>query len=480
LTVTLLAGAAVAAASLGSGFAAPQRVAAAGGLEDSIPSTSPGPLIEEANVGVTFTKDFNPYDSLSLARQMNITTLVYEPLYEMDALDPSQNHPWLATGYQFEDGGLELAITVKSGIKFDDGSTMTANDVANTFALLQTFPDADYSGVPTQSAAPSVAGQVVTLTFATPQYTNLWTILGSTYITQASAFPIGTDPSKGTVANPVGTGPFMLDSFSTSVVKFTPNPYYWGGTPSEPEIDVANASSNTQALSMLDSGQLDWAGNDLPNVYPDYVDLNPQTNHAWFAPASTVTLDFNLASGNGGATGIGDVAVRTAVSLGIDRTVVSSIGESGYDPPATSAGGLTPGQQGAYPNATYTNDLPVRSAATPTSVPGWTGATVQSVLEADGYTAPANWGTSTEVFCNGSVVADCWNKGGAIIEFSIWDPDSFSDYWADAQEIAGQLQAEGMDVTTDDASGGYTQWQDDMNNGDFQTAILGRRWEHPL
>jgi peptide/nickel transport system substrate-binding protein len=437
-------------------------------------TTAVGPaLYEEATTGVTFTQDFNPYESSSLAHGLNMTSLVYEPLYEMDALNPATSgmHTWLASSYSFENGGAELAITVKSNVKFSDGSTMTANDVANTFALLKAFPDADYSGVPTQSAAPSVSGQVVTLTFASPQYTNLWAILGSTYITQASAFPIGTDPSKAPVANPVGTGPFMLDSFSTQAVKFKPNPHYWGGTPPESEVVVPNESTNNAATEALDSNTLDWAGNEIPSVVANYIDLNPNTNHVWYASGNTVTLNFNLGAGNGGATGIGDVAVRQAVSLGIDRTVLSSIGESGYEAAATSAGGLEPGQQKAYPNSTYANDLPVDSAATPTSLSGWTGASVQSVLEADGYTAPANWGTSTEANCDGTVVANCWNKGGAIIKFSIWDPEAFSDYWADASEISSQLQAEGMDVTTDNATGGYTQWQDAMNNGQFQTAL---------
>ena len=465
---------AVVAAGVALGVAACGSTSSTTSSSSTAPATAVGPaLYEEATTGVTFTQDFNPYESSSLAHGLNMTSLVYEPLYEMDALNPATSgmHTWLASSYSFENGGAELAITVKSNVKFSDGSTMTANDVANTFALLKAFPDADYSGVPTQSAAPSVSGQVVTLTFASPQYTNLWAILGSTYITQASAFPIGTDPSKGPIANPVGTGPFMLDSFSTQAVKFKPNPHYWGGTPPESEVVVPNESTNNAATEALDSGTLDWAGNEIPSVVANYIDLNPNTNHVWYASGNTVTLNFNLGAGNGGATGIGDVAVRQAVSLGIDRTVLSSIGESGYEAAATSAGGLEPGQQKAYPNSTYANDLPVDSAATPTSLSGWTGASVQSVLEADGYTAPANWGTSTEANCDGTVVANCWNKGGAIIKFSIWDPEAFSDYWADASEISGQLQGLGMDVTTDNATGGYTQWQDAMNNGQFQTAL---------
>src|ERR1035437_4035242 len=98
-------------------------------------TTAPGPaLYEEANVGVTFTQDFNPFDTASLAHGMNMTTLVYEPLYEMDALNPgsSGSHPWLASSYAFGTGGTTLAITVKSNVKFNDGSAMSANDVANT------------------------------------------------------------------------------------------------------------------------------------------------------------------------------------------------------------------------------------------------------------------------------------------------------------------------------------------------------------
>jgi peptide/nickel transport system substrate-binding protein len=459
--------------------AAALGASACGGSTSATSSTSssgqPGPaLYEEANVGATFTQNFNPYSEKSLVHGMNMTSLLYEPLYEIDSLNPAASgmHPWLASSYQFGMDGAELQVTVKSGVKFNNGSPLTADDVANTFALIKAFPGADYSGVPAQSADPTVKGQVVTLTFATPQYTNLWAILGSTYITPASAFPIGTDPTTATVADPVGTGPFMLDSFSTQAVKFKPNPHYWGGTPPESEIVVPNESNNNAATEALDSGTLDWAGNDIPSVVANYIDLNPNTNHVWFAPGNTVTLEFNLATGNGGATGIDDAAVRQAVSLGIDRGVLSSIGESGYEAAATSAGGLMPGQLSAYPNSTYTNDLPVDSAATPSSAPtGWNGATVQSVLEADGWTAPANWGTSAESNCTLSTTTSCWTKGSEIIRFSIWDPETFSDYWADATEISGQLQAMGMDVTTDNASGGYTQWNNAMIAGQFQTAL---------
>ncbi|HXZ99708.1 MAG TPA: ABC transporter substrate-binding protein, partial [Candidatus Binatia bacterium] len=316
--VSLLGAAALAAAACGSTTS--PASAPSGGA-----TTSPGssgakpvgpPLIEEATTGVTFSDDFNPYDANSLARGMNMRSLIWEPLYEMDALDPNQNNPWLATGYSFSNGGESLAITLRAGVRFNDGSAMTPADVAATFKLMMTTSAANLPGVPPQAAAPTVSGDTVTLSFKSPAFTALWNILGSTYVLPAAiAQEIAANPTV-TISHDkaVGSGPFVPTSYSTSVVKFTPNKNYWGGTPPESEVDVPSIQSNTTVVTDLTANppQLDWAGNDIPNIYSDYVDLNPETNHAWFASGNTVVLWFNLNAGNGGATGIGDPKVRKA------------------------------------------------------------------------------------------------------------------------------------------------------------------------
>ena len=38
------------------------------------------PLIEESNTGVTFTDDFNPFDQTATAHNLNLKSLMYEPL----------------------------------------------------------------------------------------------------------------------------------------------------------------------------------------------------------------------------------------------------------------------------------------------------------------------------------------------------------------------------------------------------------------
>ena len=463
-------------------------LAACGSTSTPAPGSAAGKaLVEEATTGVTFSDDFNPFDSNSTARAMNLASILYEPLYELDALDPTAagSHPWLATGYTFSNGGDSLAITVRQNVKFNDGSAFSANDVAATFKAIKDQPKLDWSGVPVQTVDPSVSGNVVTLTFGSPQYTNLWSILGSTFIVQSSvAQQLTTNPTMA-ITKPVGTGPFMLGAggYTSQLITLTPNPHYWGGAcndkvpctangkPPESKIEVPYIADNNTAAQQLASGNLDWAGNDVPNVYQTFVNLNPLTNHAWFASGNTVTLVFNL-TGPHAVPALKDAAVRRAISMGIDRQALAQLGESGYEYPATSSGGLILPNQKVYLSTNLANDLPAtpETSAAKASNDKWQGDTVEKELTGDGWTPPARWGTSTEVACDGTVVANCWHKGSEIIQFAIYDPQPFSDYWEDATLISQELQSEGMAVTTSDGKD-YNTWNGNLVSGNFQAAI---------
>ena len=335
----------------------------------------------------------------------------------------------------------------------------------------------------------------MTLHFSTPQFTGLWAILGTTYIMQASvANQIAQNPTMQ-ITHPVGTGPFELDSYSTSLIKFKPNPHYWGGTPPESEVEVPSVATNAAASDALVSQQLDWAGNDIPNIYASFVNLDPQTNHAWFASGSTVALRFNLNPGNGGATGINDVAVRKAVSYGIDRNALALLGELGYEVPATSSGGLIlPAQKAFLPtDGSLTNDLSttgnVPDAATAKTDKLPAGDDVYDILTAGGWKAPAsssyNSGSGTYKSggnCDGSNVANCWTKGSEIIKFSVYDPVPFSDYWEDASLISQELQALGHGCDHQ-AGAGVLGLERQYHRNPFRVADrdpLGPGWADPI
>jgi peptide/nickel transport system substrate-binding protein len=444
------------------------------------------PLIAEPTTGVTFSEDFNPYDNNSVASSMGTRSLVNEPLVEFDQLDATAagTHPWLATAYAFQNGGKDLKVTIRQNVKFSDGSAFGPADVAATFKLFQN-PTANTRGVPEQASDATINGNDVTLHFKSAQFTGLFNILSNTFMLKASvANQISANPTV-VIKNPVGTGPFMLASYTSSLIKWKPNPNYWGGTPPESEIDTPSIATNAAASDALVSGQLDWAGNDIPNVYANYVNLNPLTNHAWFAAGSTVTLWFNLNPGNGGASGIGEAAVRKAVSYGVDRNALALLGESGYENPATSSSGLILPNQNAFlpSDGSMKNDLSISGsvpdAATAKAQNLSAGADVYDILKAGGWTAPAtssyDAGKGTYKSggnCDGSNRANCWTKGGQIIAFSVYDPVPFSDYWENAALMSQELQALGMNVTTKPAQG-YSDWNTNItsNPSGWQTAI---------
>jgi peptide/nickel transport system substrate-binding protein len=450
-------------------------------------STKTGkPLIAEPTTGVTFSEDFNPYDGNSASSSMGVRAIVNEPLYEFDQLDATSagTHPWLATAYQFQNGGKDLQVTIRENVKFSDGSAFGPADVAATYKAFEN-PKANTRGVPEQASDPTVSGNNVTFHFKSAQYTGLFNILSNTFMLKASvANQIAQNPTM-TIKKPIGTGPFMLDSYSSSVIKWKPNPNYWGGTPPESAIWTPSIATNAAASDALVSGQLDWAGNDIPNVYANYVNLNPQTNHAWFAAGSTVTLWFNLNPGNGGATGIDEAAVRKAVSYGVDRNALALLGESGYEQPASSSSGLIlPNQKTFLPaDGSLANDLStsgsVPDAATAKAQKLPDGADVYDVLKNAGWTAPASshYDSAAGTFksggnCDGSNLANCWTKGGKIIKFSVYDPVPFSDYWENAALMSQELQPLGMDVTTKPAQG-YSDWNTNITSvpSAWQTAI---------
>jgi peptide/nickel transport system substrate-binding protein len=223
------------------------------------------------------------------------------------------------------------------------------------------------------------------------------------------------------------------------------NTKYWNKASIHvPEISFPAYNSNFNLVQPVATGEIDWAGNDLANIKADVLDKSPQ-NHTYlstvpyFADNNVVGLVFNTTK-----KPLNDPAVRQAISLGINRQQLSVQGETSYEPPATSSGGLMLPTDNSYLTPSLANDLPSTGDA----------AKLTSVLTADGW----------------KKVGGKWTKGGQTIKFSISDPVPYTDYYTDAQLIARSLNAQGMDVTVD-GIGDATTWAADYANGTFDTAI---------
>lgn len=437
--------AAVSAASLGFTV----LVGCGSGLSTPPPGSAAAtrqPLIIVDDVGKTFTRTFNPYDQGSLSAAMNMQDLTYEPLLMFNMMNPAQAPiPWLASAYSWSGGGKTLTFTVRSGVRWSDGRPLTGADVAFTFNLLKNNPTMQ-SPAPGPTPLPDSAtasGDRVTLTFGAPEFANLF-LIGSTYILPEHLWSSVHNPAAYADPDPVGTGPYVMSSFSTQQVTFTANPKYWQASLVHvPEVVFPNYQSNTTSNPALQNGQIDYAGNFVTNVPSSYLDVS-STNHTWttsppyFADTNVVGLYLNVT-----VPPLNDPKVRQAISYGINRQALSTDGEAGYEPPASSSGGLNLPTDNSLLDRAYANDLP----------PTGDTAKVSQILASDGYTR----------------VGGRWVKNGQPIKFSIEDPSDYTDYAADGQLIASELNDLGFDVNFEGVQD--AQWYADYPVGHFDSMI---------
>src|SRR5580658_2302682 len=427
---------AVAAAGvLAGGLAACSSSGSSSSSSSTGASTATGKtLVMESSPESTITQAFNPFVPTGDAYGMGATGLIYEPLIQFDLAAPPKYYPWLATAYAWSNGGKTISFTIRQGGKWSNGSAFTPADVAFTFNLVKANAAINLGGLKISSVTTS--GNTVALTFPTPQYTNLEEIAGTSIVPQAIWSKVG-NPATYADANPVGTGPFVLASFTPQGFTLKKNADYWQASSVKvPKVFFPVYTSNTGALSALFSGQIDWTGNFIPGLQKSFVDTSPSTHHYWEAPGGTNSLMPNL---NKWPTN--QLPVRQAISLAINRSVIASEGEAGLEDPVLNATGLTLPTFSAWsaPVASMT----VSATADP--------AAAKAVLQKAGYTLGSN---------------GFFSKGGKEVTIAVTDPSAYTDYAQDDALVAQELRAAGINATFVGQS--TDAWNSDVADGNFQ------------
>jgi peptide/nickel transport system substrate-binding protein len=411
---------------------------AACGSSPSSPKTSAATeLVMESSPETSITQDFNPYQPTAAAYGMGATGLIYEPLIQFDLAAPPKYYPWLATGYSWSNGGKTITFTIRTGVKWNNGTPFTPADVAFTYNLMMKNSSINSGGLTMTSVTTS--GNTVTLNFPTAQYTNLEEIAGVGIVPE-SIWSKVSNPATYTDANPVGTGPYMLSTFTPQGFTLKENPNYWQASKVKVQkVYFPVYTSNTGALNALFSGQIDWTGNFIPGLQKDFVDTSPAYHHYWEAPGGTNSLFPNL---NTWPTN--QLAVRQAISDAVNRQLVATEGEAGLENPVLNKTGLTLPTFSAWsgPVASETNSATANVAA------------AKAVLTAAGYTLNSS---------------GYFEKGGQVVALTITDPSAYTDYAEDDSIIAGELKAAGIDATFSGQA--VTTWDADVADGDFQLTM---------
>jgi peptide/nickel transport system substrate-binding protein len=423
-----------AAALLAAGASACSSNAAGTGTSTS---SGGGTLTIQGDTGnPTLVEDFNPFTP---STELHGTFLIYAPLETVSSINGAYT-PFLATGYKFTNP-TTLVYTIRSGVKWSDGTAFTPADVVFTFNLLKKYPALDTNGVWSQISGVSASGNDVTFTFKAPDVPFAATIAQTPIVPQHIW---STIPNPATFANthPVGTGPFMLGSFAPTQYTLTKNPLYWDASKIAPTSVVFPAQATSQSTNQLEvsSGMFDWAYTYLPDVKATYVARDPATNQYWFPPGGTIGLFLNLTQAP-----YNNVNFRQGISLALNRTTIAQKAVNGYLGPASTSGIILPNEQQwldpSLPNQGVVSQN--RSAA-------------MAAFARAGYTTRG-----------GKLVG----PNGAQATMTIVLPNSFTDWAAAATEISNELGAVGIKVSLDEPE--YAQYAQTTQAGTFNAAIGG-------
>jgi peptide/nickel transport system substrate-binding protein len=298
------------------------------------PAAVSKPLVLVPQPGGSFQKNFNPF---SASANGGTNGLLYQPLYYFSNVGPDE-YPLLATKYEWTNGNKTLLVTVRDNVKWSDGKPFSADDVIFTFNLLKQYSAADSAGIWKEVTSIEKQGtNQVAFNFSTQDVPFQVYVLSTVIVPEHIWKSVG-DPTKATV-DPVGTGPYLLDTFNPQVYKMKLNPNYYGEAPAVKELQFPAFNGNDSANLALAKGEIDWAGIFIPKVEDVFAAKSPH-NKFWFPPSNIVTLYTNLKNSI-----LNQLPVRKAISLAIDREKLSTQAEYGYEPVASPTGLTLPNNQ---------------------------------------------------------------------------------------------------------------------------------------
>jgi peptide/nickel transport system substrate-binding protein len=373
-----------------------------------------GTLVISNAQGTQWNCSFNPFLPSVIATGVTFGQ-VYEPLAFVDTLENAKATPWLATSWAWSDGNKTLTFTIRQGVKFNDGTPMTAADVAFTFNLMKKYPALDVNSVWSVLSSVTQSANNVVFTFKAPSVPYFYYIADQVPIVPEHIWSKIANPVTYADSNPVGTGAFIVQPCTAQNITYVANPHYW--QPGEPKIAKVlypAFTSNDPANTYLATGQAQWGSQFIPNIQTVYGSKSPN-NHYWFAPIANVSLVPNLT-----VPGLNNVAVRQAMAYAIDRNKVSQIGEYGEEPPAN---------QNAIVNSFSSWTDPQAAAQYNYS---YNPAKAEQILTAAGYTKG-----SDGIFA----------KGGQKLAFSVINIGGYSDWVAAMSVIQSDLKAVGIQIT---------------------------------
>lgn len=280
-----------------------------------------------------------------LAEAYTIFGLVYDTMYQLQ-LDGSFKLS-LAESVDVSDDGLVYTYKIRDGVKFHDGTPLTAEDVVFTYYLYQNTEGypwmGDYTYYFENMEATADNEVVITLSEAIP---NIDAQLVFLYVLPRHIWE-NEDAVEFENFAMVGSGPFkMVEYKPDEFVHMAKNDDYFGEIPKIDELIFQTFESQDALVQAIKTGQVDMI-TEMPNTAVATLQEDPNVEivtGAPFAPGVTdiifnQVLPENCPPDDGLCTGhpaLLDRNVRLALSHATDKQKIIDVVLLGYGTPGTA------------------------------------------------------------------------------------------------------------------------------------------------
>lgn len=383
--------------------------------------------------------DFSPWSPANAAVG-DLFTEVYEPLFYFNILT-GQQIPKLATSYSFTNGHKTLTINLRKGVKWSDGQPFTSADVVYTLHMLATTPAIDQNGLGSMIASVKADGMYKAVVNLKAASNEAWYYIGEvTPIVPAHIWSKQKNPATFVDANPVTTGPFVLQSITKSAITLKRNPHYWDAPlPYASGIQMPlYLDNNTAALAMAE-GHFDAATNFVPHIQQALIRRDPVHYHYWFPNTSAQVLVPNDA-----VYPLSLPAFRRALFYAMNRPQIVQLGEMGYEPVGNILAMSTDGANQPFISKSVLNQYPEIYSV----------AKARALLKQSGF----HWNSAAQLV----------DPHGHVVTLTIQVPSGMTDIIADMGIVAHEYQSLGINTQVKTPS-----WSTELGslaNGSFQLA----------
>ena len=223
----------------------PSASAQAGSLNVLLPGTTGGTW-----------NNLDPLTDTTAAANWDVLNPIYGELFEEGS--NGKIIPDLATGYKISDGGLKVAISLRPGVTFSDGTPFNASAVV--FNFNRDFdPKAaclcleNFAAVKSVSAAGSHQ-VVLNLSHPDPAIIDAFIAEAPNWIISPTAF--AQEGATNFALKPVGAGPFTVtQAVPNTKLALAANPHYWqAGHPKVKTLTFTSVSNDASAMQAMQAG----------------------------------------------------------------------------------------------------------------------------------------------------------------------------------------------------------------------------------